>query len=145
MKNIFILILLLGFVLPSITLAKSLSKENIDRLKNIKQSLVDIDGKTLQQTINEVEKSKHPEIQLSIKEAMAKTYIEIVQEQNVQGLSKRKWLYSMVALNMAYLQFGGDKDSAGNASNLNKLIRSKLRSHLPSGIMQQPGFRTSLE
>ena len=139
---------ILILLLPSLAYAKShdshLTSLEIERLGKAKKVLFEVDGKSLKQSIAELERSTNPRMGLAIKEAMAKTYADIVSQEKVQDLHKKKWLYSMVALNMAYLQFEGNKDSAGHVQNLNKLIRYKLKSYLPADIFNQPGFRCSL-
>ena len=148
MKKIIILIVLVLFNLSSLVQAKpprgNLSEEEVGRVKDLRQMTIDVEKKSLQQMIDELVKSSHPDINLIIKEAMAKTYVDIVQKEHVQGQYKKEWLYSMIALNMAYFQFGGDKDSAGGVQNLNKLIRQKLKMYLPPNIFNQPGFHASL-
>ena len=121
-----------------------LSEKDIERVKIVKETVGEVEKKPLSQMIGELEKTTHPEINLAIKEAMAHAYADIVHEQNVQGQGKKEWLYSMIALNMAYFQFGGDKDSAGGTKNLNKLIRYKLKMYLPPEIFNQPGFHAAL-
>ena len=76
---------------------------------------------------------------------MAKTYADIVREINVEGQKKKEWLYSMVCLNMAYLQFGGSQGKSGSTTELNRLIRQKLKKYLPPELLKQPGFAYSLE
>jgi hypothetical protein len=51
----------------------------------------------------------------------------------------------MVCLNMAYLQFGGSQGKYGSTTELNRLIRQKLKAYLPSDVLKQPGFIYSLE
>ncbi len=121
-----------------------LTAQEIERVKVIKRSIAEVDQKSLQQTITELENTDYPYLNLEIREAMAKTYVDIVKEQNVQGQHKKEWLYSMITLNMAYLQFTGQKDSVRGTQNLNKLIQYKLKEYLPSGIFNRPGFRCSL-
>ena len=101
--------------------------------------------KSLWESISELEKTRHPEINLEMKEAMARTYVDIVKEINVQGQKKKEWLYSMVCLNMAYLQFGGSQGKPGSTTELNRLIRQKLKEYLPPNALQQPGYVYSLE
>ena len=148
MRNSLVFICVFFLLLPSLVYAKSqrvhLSTVEIERLEKSKQVLAEVDEKSLKQSIAELEQAANPRVALLIKEAMAKTYADIVVEQKVVGLSKKRWLYSMVALNMAYLQFEGSKDSAGKTSNLNKLIRYKLKKYLPANIFYQPGFHSSL-
>jgi hypothetical protein len=99
----------------------------------------------LRATIDEVEKAPHPLINLQMKEAMAKAYTDIVKEINVEGQKKKEWLYSMVCLNMAYLQFGGSPGKYGSTTELNRLIRQKIIQYLPVNALKQPGFVYSLE
>ena len=149
-KNTLTLLILLCFIVPRPVYAQTkhtkqhLTTFDIQRLKTLKQSLDGVDQKTLQQSIDELERTSYPQLNLSIKEAMAKTYMDLVNQENVKGQAKKQWLYSMIALNMAYLQFAGEKDSAAGAKNLNKLIRHKLKEHLPAYIFNQPGFQCSI-
>lgn len=125
--------------------AESLNVTQVERLKAVHLLLADVDSKSFSQMKAELERSQDSSMQLDIKEAMARAYADIVREQQVKGKGKKQWLYSMVALNMAYFQFGGSKDSAAGATNLNKLIRQKLKTYLPAGIFKRPGFHTSVE
>lgn len=122
-----------------------LTAQEIERVKAVKALLYGIDTKSLQETIHELEKTRHPQINLEMREAMAKTYADIVKEVNVEGQKKKEWLYSMVCLNMAYLQFGGSKGAAGSTSSLNRLIRQKLIKYLPGHALEKPGYFYSLE
>lgn len=122
-----------------------LTVQEIERVKVFKGLLDDVDKKSLRQTIEALEKTGNPPLYLQMREAMAKTYADIVREQNVEGQKKKEWLYSMVTLNMAYLQFAGTQDAAGHATSLNRLIRRKLKAYLPPDVFHQPGFHYSLE
>jgi len=122
-----------------------LTGEEIQRLKAVKQLLYGVDRKSLQETIHEVEKSRHPKMTLEMQEAMAKAYTDIVSEMNVVSQKKKEWLYSMVCLNMAYFQFGGSQGKYGSTTELNRLIRQKLIKYLPVNALKQPGFVYSLE
>ncbi len=123
-----------------------LTASQIQRVKALKALLYGIDGKSLQETIDELEKTRHPQINLGIREAMAKAYTDIVGEINVEGQKKKEWLYSMVCLNMAYLQFGGrPMGTPGSTTELNRLIRQKLKEYLPPNVLKQAGFFHSLE
>ena len=117
----------------------------VERLRTVKQMLAEVDDKSLRQTIDEMEKAGQPQVNLAIREAIAATYSEIVQEKNVVDQGKKAWLYSMVTLNMAYLQFGATKESGSSSDPLNRIIRRKLKEHLPAGIVNHPGFHISLE
>lgn len=106
-----------------------------DRVKALKALIRDVDTKPARQTMEEIEESQDPELDLVMREAMAKTYADIVRDEKVLDQKKKEWLYSMVGINMAYLQFGGQQDSSANG--LNRLIRQKLKDYLPSGALEQ--------
>lgn len=142
----YVLIAVICIFTTSLAWAKyQLTEKDIQRVKVLRQSIAEVEKKSWQKMVADIEKMDYPAIQLEIQDAMAKAYVDVVQEQNVQGQKKKEWLYSMVALNMAYLQFAGAKDSAGGSQNLNKLIRYKLKSYLPQGIYNKPGFHCSIE
>jgi hypothetical protein len=124
---------------------RHLTGQEIERVRIVKELLDGIDTKSLQETINELEKSRYPQLNLAMKEAMAKAYTDIVREIKVDGQKKKEWLYSMVCLNMAYLQFGGSQGVPGSTTELNRLIRQKLKEYLPSHVLNQAGFLYSLE
>ena len=121
------------------------TSQDIERVRAVKALLYGIDTKSLQETIEELGKTRHPQINLQMREAMAKTYADIVREVNVEGQKKKEWLYSMVCLNMAYLQFGGGQGTPGSTTSLNRLIRRKLKEYLPPHALKQAGFLYSLE
>ncbi len=123
----------------------TLSSHDIDRLKAIKHMTVEVDKKSLPQTIAQLEAMPYPRVQVEIQEAMAHTYAELIKEQSVSGLRKREWLYSMITLNMAYLQFVGPKEVRRDEEALNTMIREKLKQHLPADIFKHPGFRMDVE
>jgi hypothetical protein len=128
----------------SFSAAGHLSESELERVKAYKHLIKEIDPKSLNESITELEKSRYPQVQLQMKEAIAHAYVDIVQEQDVQGQKKKEWLYSMITLNMAYLQFMGREQGPTNAEPLNKLIRMKLRKYLSDEIWQKPGFKQSL-
>jgi hypothetical protein len=142
-----LLILIIALFLSSSAYAQSryLTQQDIQRVREVKQLLNGIDKESLQQTINDLEKTRYPQINLQIREAMAKTYTDIAQEFNVTGQKKKEWLYSMVCLNMAYLQFGGDQGNSRNSTDLNRLIRQKLNGYLPLKVLKQHGMIYSLD
>jgi len=124
---------------------RHLTESDIERVRAVKALLYGIDTKSLRETIEELEKTRYPQINLEMREAMAKTYTDIVRQINVKWQKKKEWLYSMVCLNMAYLQFGGSQGTPGSATELNRLIRQKLKAYLPSNVLKQAGFLYSLE
>jgi hypothetical protein len=111
----------------------------------LKELLAGVDTKPLWKTIDELERSRHPMVNIEMKEAMAKAFIDLSREYNIQEQKKKEWLYSMVCLNMAYLQFAGNQRNSASTTDLNKLIRQKLKEYLPSDILNQPGFIYTLE
>ncbi len=146
-KQFFLLIIFLFLAVSAHAQAQSrhLTAQEIGRVRAVKQLLYGIDSKTLQETIDELERMRYPQINLGLREAMAKTYADIVREYAVDGQKKNEWLYSMVCLNMAYFQFTGSQGTAGDTTSLNRLIRRKLKEYLPPYVLKQPGFLYSLE
>ena len=143
MKKIILVIIFLcvAFSAHASKIHGRLTPEDIERVKAFKGLVHEVDAKSVHQTVAELEQTSHPLLNLEIKEAMAKAYADIVREQKVVGLKNKEWLYSMVGLNMAYLQFGGSK----NAEPLNKLICQKLKAYLPANIVNAQGFHFSLD
>ena len=113
-----------------------LTADQLQRVESSRRLLDGVDGKTPAQVIAELEKSAQLDADIQILEAMARTYDEIVQEQKVVEPKKKEWLYSMVKLNMAYLQLGGIDLNQVHDSGLNFLIRRKLREYLPTELKQ---------
>lgn len=122
-----------------------LTPQQIERVKACKQLLEGADQKSLETSIEGVESSPHPEENLQIMEAMAKTFSEIALEYKVESQKKKEWLYSMVELNMAYLQLEGAQGGAGVRDALNKLICRKLKEYLPARLLKNPGLFYSVE
>jgi hypothetical protein len=122
-----------------------LTSTEVERVRAFKELLGSVDSKTVRQTVDDLGKNDYPQVNLQMKEAMAKTYADIVRDKNVEGHAKQERLYSMVALNMAYLQLGGTRDKAGSTEPLNRLIRQKLRAYLPPEIFNRPGFSFVVE
>ena len=145
--KIFLRLIFLLFLFPiqSSYAQDSLTPQQVERVKVCKNLLEEIDTKSLQRTINELEKSLDPEMNLQIMEAMARTYVDIVRENNVVELKNKQWLYSMITLNMANIQFGGGVDEESRDAPLNRLIQRKLKEHLSPELMNHPGFSKSVE
>ena len=120
--------------------SRHLTTQEIERVKALKVTLRDVDSKTLDQTISDLEKTGYPRLNLEIRETMAKAFVDIVNEQHVSGVKKKQWLYSMVTLNMAYLQMVGLHVKDDEKKEINKLIRYKLKTYLPKGIEEKKGF-----
>ena len=147
MKQLLPLVIFLFFISSVYAEGKwgHLTVPEVERVRALKRLIGGVDSKTVQQTIAELEKMDYPQVNLQMKEAMAKTYVDIVRDKNIEGQGRREQLYSMIALNMAYLQLGGTQDKAGSAEPLNRLIRKKLREYLPPKIFSSPGFSFVIE
>ena len=124
--------------------AQNLTSAQTERVKTAKLLLGVVDKKSLEQTIKELQGTSYPEGNLQILEAVAKSYVDIIREQNVEGKGKKEWLYSMIQLNMAYFQLGGDPNNREDTS-LNLLIRRKLQKYLPAELFTNPKLFHSLE
>ncbi len=120
-----------------------LTAQERERIAAFKGLLRDVDTKSLQQTVREIESADYPRIEFYMQEAIAKTYADIVLQEKVVDQKQKEWLLSMVMINMASLQFGSSKDQSGN--DLNRLIRRKLKSYMPPEILTHPGFLQVLE
>lgn len=142
--RIFFILFLFSLVPGPVFSEETLSPEQIERVKACKRLLEEIDTKPLPRTLRELERSTYPELHLRIMEAMANTYVELVREHKVVKLKDKHWLYGMIAMNMANLQFGGGIEGDRDAA-LNHLIQRKLLEHLPANIAEHPGFSKSVE
>lgn len=140
----FIFILLIHTVCVGATFANGLSPTQMDRLKDYKSLIREVDGMGLQEDIRRLEHSGYPEQTLQIMEAMARTYIDLIREQNIEAPADRKWLFSMVQLNMAYMRLAGSPDVQGT-NPLNRMIIKKLRSYLPEDLMRHPAFFDAMD
>ncbi len=125
--------------------AGRLSPEEQERVRVLKLLVRDVDTKSLQETITELEESADPRFTLRLREAMARTYADIVRDRNITDQKQKEWIYSRVAMNMAFLQFGANEFDAGKSGSLNSLIHRKLKEHLPPEILSRPDFRYRLE
>lgn len=121
-------------------LKRTLTGAELERLKALKDLARDVDRESLSEAIDDLARADDLEIALLMRESVAKTYDDIVRERNVVDQDQKEWLYSMVKLNMAYLQLSAAYDNSGNA--LNRLIRQKLLYYLPAGIVNDPRFRS---
>lgn len=139
--RIVFLIFFMSFALVAQGATKQLTPKDVERVKAYKLLLRDVDTKTIQQTVKELESTEYPQLNLQIKETIAKAYVDIAREYKITE-AKKSWLYSMVTLNMAYLQFGGGNSNAD--TSLSKLILRKLKEYLPPDVANHRGFHYSL-
>jgi hypothetical protein len=140
-KSIIVSLLVLLPALVSANAGSRLSAQQIDEVKVIKNLTKDVEKKSVEQIVADLNNTSDPHLNLSIKSAIAKTYADIVKEQQVVGKPNKDWLYSMVSLNMAYLRFGGGTKAS---SPLDGLIRRKLSEHLQD-TKSLPGFNVSID
>ncbi|MGE0268069.1 MAG: hypothetical protein AB7S78_06415 [Candidatus Omnitrophota bacterium] len=158
MNRFFISLLILLLVLPlpvsaqSETPAKTyrkrsgtLTPEEVERVKACKQLLKGADKETLAESVARLEDNPYPREQLILMEAMARTYAEMVAEQEVVEPEKKAWLYSMVTLNMAYLQLGGYQLKKAHAVPLHRIIQRKLKAYIPVELMNNRDLFNPLE
>ena len=122
-----------------------LTADEIVRLKVCKRLSAGIDKKSFEESLAALERYPYPEENLQILEAMTRTYVEIIQQGNVVEQKTKEWLYSMIALNMAYLQLGGIQVKQDEDTPLNKLIRQKLKEHLPVILQENQEIFKPLE
>jgi len=111
----------------------ALTPAQVHRVKACQQLLAGVDKKSLEQHLQDLG-SRYTEENLQILEAVANAYAEIVEEQQVIGQEKKEWLYSVVMLNMAYLQMGGMHVNRSGDTALNRLIQAKLKRRLSSSL-----------
>lgn len=124
--------------------AGRLTSADLDRVRELKKLIAAVDTKSLEQTVREIERATDPQLMLKISEAMARVYADIERDQQVTDSKTREWLYSLVALNMATMQFGG-KPSGGKDGALNRMITRKLKEYLSSDVFANPHFHVSVE
>lgn len=142
MNKFIFVVLFLILTVPAFAGGK-LSSVEIERVRAFKQLTTDVDKKSLETVLREIENTKDPQMTLQISEAIAQVYQELVREKEVVDLEARQWLYGMISLNMANLQFGGKQ--TGASGPLNRLITKKLKENLPEGIFENPHFHVSIE
>jgi len=122
--------------LPGWALARGdLTPSQIKRLQACVHLLGDVDPQDFEARREGLERGRDTEANLVLLEAVARTYSEIVEEQQVTSQDGKEWLYSMVTLNMGYLQLGGSKVKQRDTA-LNRLIRQKLKFHIPARMLE---------
>lgn len=143
-KKIFIVLILILWVHPAFA-QQRLSPKQIERVKALKMLLADADERPLEKIMEDLTQTPSPENNLLVLEGIAAAYADILKEYNVEGLERKKWLYSMVLLNMAYFQLGGADIERADEPGLNIVIRRKLKEYLPADLMTDPELFYSLE
>ena len=148
MKRLLILVCILSFACPAYAQKQNgghLTSQQLERVRACQQLLQQVEQRTLQRMVFDLEKTPYPEENLQILEAVALTYDKIVREQKVAEQKNKVWLYSKIELNMAYLQLGGLHARNIDDDPLNRLIRSHLKEHLSSVLLTHPSLFISLE
>lgn len=123
----------------------ALSEEELGRVRACKRLLKGVDDESVEETVARLEENHYPLEHIILMEAMARTYAEMVEEQQVVEIKKKKWLYSMVTLNMAYLQLGGFQLKKAHAVPLHRIIQRKLRSYIPAEMMKNEDLFNPLD
>lgn len=117
-----------------------LTAQQIERVKVCKRLLQDVDPKSVEETVSDLESNPYPEENLQILEAVAKTYDDIVREKSVVEMRHKNGLYEMITMNMAYLQLGGVNSGTGTREPLYHLIQKKLKQYLPLDLLKHSGI-----
>lgn len=115
--------------------AEELTAEQTRRLQVCERLLDGVDKHGFKEKVRDLDNTRFPEENIKLIEAVAQTYAEIAQEQGIEKPETKEWLYSMVELNMGYLQLGGSKLNQVRDTALNKLIRRKLKERLPAELL----------
>ncbi len=134
--SVFFACVLLALGLPGQSWARqTLTPAQTERLETCVRLLGDVDPQDFAARRESLERGAYTEANLVLLEAVARTYSEIIEEQGITQQGKKEWLYSMVTLNMGYLQLGGSKVRQRDSA-LNLLIRQKLKSHIPNRLLE---------
>ena len=115
--------------------AESLTPDQTRRLQVCERLLDGVDKNGMAKKMRELENSRFPEENVKLIEAVTQTYAELVREQGIEKPDTKEWLYSMVTLNMGYLQLGGSKLNQSRDTALNKIIRRRLKDRLPADLL----------
>ncbi|HOW35362.1 MAG TPA: hypothetical protein PL155_02980 [Candidatus Omnitrophota bacterium] len=124
---------------------QDLSPGQLSRLKAAKGLIGDADSRSLQEAADELRTSPDTEGALQILEAVAAVYVELVRDYALDDSTARVRLLDKIRMNMAYFQMGGPDSEGPQESDLNILIRRKLKEHLSSELRNNPKLFYSLE
>lgn len=146
MKRILIsVVIFLAYSLPAGAGCRNyLDQEDLKRVRESKPLISQVDQRSLQRMIDELEETDCPPMNAVILEAMAKTFDDIVRDQKITDQEKEDFLYSKIKLNMAYLQLTGGQIK-GDKDPLNRLIRFKLKEYLTDDVLTDPRFFHKVE
>ena len=112
-----------------------ITERHFQRIKQAKSILDQLEPRSIGQIADELNQTDHPQSHLQIYEAVAATYMELVDQQDIRDEEQRKELYNQIRLNVAFIQFGGDFGSS-SGTKLDRWIRRRLKNHLPREILK---------
>ncbi|WP_188771365.1 hypothetical protein [Emticicia aquatilis] len=76
----------------------TLNTEQIDKIKEIHNTFVEVDSFSLEQTINDFKRDKNPDNEISIWLSMAKAYKKFTINKPKLGLNKKKEAYRLILM-----------------------------------------------
>lgn len=74
----------------------SLSTDQIERIKAFKNILIEVDNISLEETINDFERDRHPDKEILIYEVIAKTYQEEIENRNIRELELKEIMFKII-------------------------------------------------
>lgn len=144
LRFLLVLLLLLSFSVTTFA-DGSLTAIQLQRVRQYKNQLSEVNSEPLDKTIDWLAAQRYPEIHLQIEEAVAQSYTQLIKEHQLTKLKDKRWLYGMIKLNVAYLQFtAGQEGASGADAALNRLIQRTLKKYLSPEIFNHPGFVKSV-
>jgi len=143
--KVIVIIPLFILALPLLAQGNDLSPAQIDRVKVCKAKLAEVDQKTFQESVDTLIDSNYPEENLQILEAIANTYADLAAEFQLTDSQKKGELYSLISLNMAYFQFGGQGGGHGSSEPLYRRIRNTLKKYVSPELMKDPRLFTNID
>jgi len=124
--------------------SQSLTPQQVEQVRMFKQALAQVDHESLEATVEEFNKSACPAIRVLMLDAMTRTYADLIRDYDLIDQDARVRLYDKIKMNMAYMQFTGGRGRC-KGSGLNCLIQDKLKTYLPSWLLDHPQFYVSID
>ena len=144
MKRAVFLIVFLILAFPA-TADTNFTQAEIRRLTEARALLMDTEKRSRDEIIKEFDETGLPREHLEIYEAIAATFRDITNKYGENSPQSREQLLEKIRMNMAYFQLGGPDTEQPGGSELNRLIRRKLKQYLPEKIWDNPKLFHSLE
>ncbi len=144
MNKVVCFILFLVVISPA-TASAAFTQAEVRRLTEAKILLMDADKRSVDDLIEGFNSTGLPNEQITIYEAIAATFRDIIQDYGEHSAQSQKQLLNKIRMNMAYFQFGGSRAEQPGGSELNRLIQRKLKQYLPENIWDNPKLFHSLE